>query len=205
MQEIAKAEEYGLQAADYELPNLDGLGRNSEIDSLADAEVKISLAVLRYTLDARSGRLTPARLTKNLDPTLALPDPLQVMELIAVRGDPAAYLRSFQPSHPQFATLRQELLALRREARTPKPAVIIPDGPVLKKGVEHAQVVLLIKRLAVSSNGGNAFLFGDPLDEAVKSFQAERGLVVDGVVGAGTREAGTKPHREISSGKDKSC
>ena len=187
--EIAKAEEYGLQAADYELPNLDGLGRNSEIDGLADAEVKISLAVLRYTLDARGGRLTPARLTKKSDPTLGLPDPLQIMESIAVQGDPATYLRSFQPNHPQFEALRQELLALRSEARTPKPIVILPEGPILKKGVEHAQVVLLRKRLEVSSNGGNAFLFGDPLDEAVKSFQAERGLVVDGVVGGGTREA----------------
>jgi murein L,D-transpeptidase YcbB/YkuD len=189
MREIAKADEYGLQAADYELPNLDGLGRNSEIDSLADAEVKISFALLRYTQDARGGRLTPARLTKNLDPTLALPDRLQVMDSIAVRDDPAAYLRSFQPSHSQFEALRQELLALRSEARTPKPIVIIPDGPVLKKGVEHAQVALLRKRLEVSSNGGNAFLYGDLLDEAVRRFQTEHGLVVDGVVGVGTREA----------------
>ena len=189
MQEIANAEEYGLQAADYELPNLDSLGRNSEIDRLAEAEVKISLAVLRYTRDARGGRLTPARLTKNLDPTLALPDPLLVMESIAVRGDAATYLRSFQPNHPQFEALRQELLALRSEARAPEPVVIIPEGPVLKKGVEHEQVALLRKRLEMSSSDGSEFLFGDPLDEAVKRFQSERGLVVDGVVGAGTREA----------------
>jgi murein L,D-transpeptidase YcbB/YkuD len=113
MGEIANADAYGLQAADYELPNLDGLGRNSENDSLADAEVKISFAVLRYAQDARGGRLTPARLTKNLDPTLALPDPSQVMESIAVEDDPAAYLRSFQPNHTQFGALRRELLALR--------------------------------------------------------------------------------------------
>ena len=188
IEEIANADEYGLQAADYELPNSDGLGRNSENDSLADAEVKISFAVLHYTQDARGGRLTPARLTKNLDPTLALPDPLQVMESIAVRGDPAGYLRSFQPSHPQFEALRQQLIALRSEARSPKRSVIIPEGPILKKGVEHAQVILLRKRLEVSSNDGTALLYGDALDEAVKRFQSERGLVVDGVVGAGTRE-----------------
>jgi murein L,D-transpeptidase YcbB/YkuD len=41
----------------------------------------------------------------------------------------------------------------------------------------------------VSSSDGSEFFFGDPLDEAVKRFQSERGLVVDGVVGAGTREA----------------
>jgi murein L,D-transpeptidase YcbB/YkuD len=189
MGEIANADNYGLQAADYELPNLDGLGRNSENDSLADAEVKISFAVLRYTQDARGGRLTPAHLTKNLDPTLALPDPLQVMESIVVGDDPAAYLRSFQPNHPQFEALRRELLALRSEAPIPKPSIIVPDGPVLKKGVEHAQVALLKKRLDVASSDGGKFFFGDPLDEAVKRFQSERGLVVDGVVGAGTREA----------------
>jgi DNA-binding PadR family transcriptional regulator len=159
IRELANADDYGLQAADYELPNLDGLGRNSENDSLADAEVKISLAVLRYAQDARGGRLTPARLTKNLDPPLALPDPLQAMESIAVRDDPAAYLRSFQPNHPQFEALRRELLALRSEAPIPKPSIIVPDGPVLKKGVEHAQVALLKKRLDVaSSEGGEFFL-----------------------------------------------
>ena len=53
------------------------------------------------------------KINPNLDPTLALPDPLQVMESMAIRSDPAVYLRSFQPDQPQFQALRKALIAAR--------------------------------------------------------------------------------------------
>jgi murein L,D-transpeptidase YcbB/YkuD len=191
MEEIARADEYGLHAADYELPKPVGFGPDdvTSVDGLADAEVKISLAVLRYVEDARGGRIKPARLSKTLDPTLALPDPLEILDTMASRGDPAVYLRSFHPSQPQFEALRQKLLEIRREAETPKPSVIIPEGPVLKKGVEHAQVAVLRKRLEVSSDDGNESLYDELLHEAVRSFQTEHGIAPDGIVGASTRRA----------------
>ncbi len=67
MEEIARADAYGLHAADYELPKPGGFGPDdvTSVDGLADAEVKISLAVLRYVEDARGGRIKPARLSKN--------------------------------------------------------------------------------------------------------------------------------------------
>ncbi|MGC1178736.1 MAG: L,D-transpeptidase family protein [Methyloceanibacter sp.] len=115
MDEIAKADEYGLRAGDYSLPKADGFKSQdaSATNWLADAEIKISFAVLGYARDARGGRIQPSRLSDNLDPTLALPDPLEVMESIAIRSDPAAYLRSFQPGQPQFEALRHTLIQLR--------------------------------------------------------------------------------------------
>jgi L,D-transpeptidase YcbB len=191
MEEIARADEYGLHAADYELPEPGGFSPHDDasVDWLADAEVKISLAVLRYAQDARGGRIKPARLSKNLDPTLALPDPLEILDTMASREDPAVYLRSFHPSQPQFEALRQKLLEIRREAETPKPSIIIPEGPVLKKGVEHAHVALLRKRLEVSSGDRNESRYDELLHEAVRSFQTEHGIAPDGIAGASTRRA----------------
>jgi murein L,D-transpeptidase YcbB/YkuD len=190
MEEIARADEYGLNAADYELPKPGGFSPDDDtsVNWLAEAEVKISLAVLRYVQDARGGRIKPARLTRNLDPTLALPDPLDVLDTIAGRADPLVYLRSFQPSHPQFEALRQKLLEIRREAETSKTSILIPEGPVLRKGVEHPHVALLRKRLGVSSEEGTEGLYDDLLDEAVRSYQTEYGTVPDGLVGASTRQ-----------------
>ncbi len=107
--------------------------------------MKVSYAVLDYAKDARGGRIEPLRLSKNLDPTLALPNPSEVIESIAIRSDPAAYLRSFQPDQPQFEALRQKLIELRGgKVEEVKPdAVTIPNGPVLKFGMEHEQVALL--------------------------------------------------------------
>src|SRR5262245_47182119 len=189
LNEIARADDYGLRAIDYELPNPDTFdpdGRTA-IDWLADAEVEISFAVLRYAHDARGGRLNPSRLSKNLSPALSLPEPLDVLDTIAVERDPALYLRSFQPSSPQFALLRQKLREIRGEGDPSKPSIIIPDGAVLKKGVDHEHVALLRKRLEVSSNGGNESLYDDAVDEAVRTFQDVHGVAPDGLVGAGTR------------------
>ncbi|MGB6388481.1 MAG: hypothetical protein WBF23_03230, partial [Methyloceanibacter sp.] len=79
MEEIAQADDYGLRSADYPLPKTgSGDSGNADAKSLADAEIKISFAVLGYARDARGGRIEPTRLSANLDPTLALPDPLEV-------------------------------------------------------------------------------------------------------------------------------
>jgi murein L,D-transpeptidase YcbB/YkuD len=102
--EIEKADDYGLRASDYALPDMSSLNAQdaSATDQLAKAEIKISYAVLDYAHDARGGRIEPLRLSPNLDPTLALPNPLEVIESISFRSDPARYLRSFQPDQPQF-------------------------------------------------------------------------------------------------------
>ena len=72
--------------------------------------------MLGYARDARGGRINPSRLSPNLDSDLVLPNPSEVIESIAIRSDPAAYLQSFQPDQPQFEALRQKLIELRGRA-----------------------------------------------------------------------------------------
>ena len=57
--------------------------------------------------------LQPQRLSKNLDPTLALPEPSEVISAIAIRSDPCLVSAEFQPDQPQFEALRQKLLEIR--------------------------------------------------------------------------------------------
>jgi len=190
MAEIAKADDYGLQATDYTLPDAGNFNASGPqaTEWLADAEVKLSYAVLGYAKDARGGRIDPLRVSKNLDPSLALPNPSEVLDSIAIRSDPASYLRSFQPDQPQFEALRQKLIELRGgKVEEPKPAVvIIPEGPVLKLGVENEQVALLRTRLDVPP-GSNAAKFDEAVLDAVRQFQSANGAAADGVVGPGTR------------------
>jgi murein L,D-transpeptidase YcbB/YkuD len=154
IEEIAKAGDYGLRAADYPLPKSEEA--TADPSWLADAEIKISFAVLAYTRDARGGRITPSRLTPNLDPDLILPDPLQVIETISFRSDPASYLRSFHPDLPQFEALRQALIAARG-GKSEDHALRIPDGPILKPGMEHEQVALLRERLQIPASAASSF------------------------------------------------
>ncbi len=187
--EIEKADDYGLRASDYALPALESFNAAdaNAAEWLADAEIKISYAVLGYARDARGGRIEPVRLSRNLDPSLALPNPAEVIESIAIRSDPAAYLRSFQPDAPQFEALRQALLEARG-GKAEKDIVRIPDGPTLKLGVEDEQVALLRTRLQVpAADATKENLYDQEVAEAVKRYQQSHGSYADGIVGPGTR------------------
>src|SRR5262245_62313490 len=102
IQEVEKADEYGLRPADYDLPRSDEFDVGASADLLADTEIKVSIAVLLYARDARGGRLDPQRLSKNLDIALELPDPSEVLESISISPQPADYLRRFIHNHTQF-------------------------------------------------------------------------------------------------------
>ena len=206
MDEIAQADDWGLRAADYELPDATSFNASAAdaADQLADAEIKISFAVLDYAHDARGGRLDPQRISRNLDPQLALPNPTEVIESIAIRSEPAAYLRSFHPQQPQFEALRQKLIELRGGKTKPEPepkvAVKLPEGPALKYGIRHPQVALLRARLEVQSDSADQEMFDDSVLEAVKEFQSAHGSYADGVVGPGTRRLMNEPNKRQAKG-----
>jgi murein L,D-transpeptidase YcbB/YkuD len=201
MEEIRKADDYGLRASDYALPKAPGAADGSpDTKTLADAEIKLSFAVMRYARDARGGRIDPERLTPNLDPTLALPDPLEVIESISFRSDPAAYLRSFQPDQPQFEALRQALIEARGGKTAETDVVRIPDGPLLRVGMDDEQVALLRKRLELpADNGAKETVFDESLEAAVKGYQATHGAYADGMVGPGTRRLLNQQHHAAAS------
>jgi murein L,D-transpeptidase YcbB/YkuD len=157
--------------------------------------------VLDYAHDARGGRIEPVRLSPNLDPMLALPNPLEFIKSIALRSDPASYLRSFQPNHPQFEALRQKLIELRGGKVVLAKDVIqiphIPDGPLLRFGVEHEQVALLRN---VSTPGQNENLYDEVVQQAVMAFQYEHWSYPDGIVGPALAAPQTRPRSAAALG-----
>jgi murein L,D-transpeptidase YcbB/YkuD len=124
---------------------------------------------------------------------VSLRDPKVVLETVAGLETPGNYLRALHPKHPQFELLRQALLKARTGAGQPKaeaePVVRLPEGPVLKPGMDHPDVALLRKRLKVAAVGGAEELFDTELQQAVTEFQRKNGMRPDGIVGARTRTA----------------
>ena len=146
MQEIARADDYGLRRPimNYQNQTASISATSAAVDWLADAEIKINFAVLRYARDARGGRINPSRLTKNLEPS-ASDRSLGGLEFNCsstgsrsrICGASTRVIRNLSPS--------PEVAGDKAQASTSQPSIIIPDGPVLKKGVEHDQVALLRK------------------------------------------------------------
>ena len=114
--ELMKAGDWGLDPGDFALPHIaDAAMANLAPAEVADAEVAISLAVLKYVRFARGGRIIDPTilLTSQFDRKPQLLDPEVVFAAIAAADAPDAYLRGVHPKQPQFEKLRQAYLANR--------------------------------------------------------------------------------------------
>jgi murein L,D-transpeptidase YcbB/YkuD len=197
--ELKNADAWGLDVSEFEVPAIATASEGAaELPrgELSEAEMKLSLAVLKYARYARGGRITePAKqLSSYLDRLPQLRDPKAVLDEIAASDDPAAALRGLNPKHPQFEKLRQKYLELEKAAQSATAIVKIPKGPKLVPGQKHPQVVLLRKRLGVALPDArdapvDETLYDSALEGVVKDFQTKSGLAGDGVVNAATRAA----------------
>lgn len=190
---IAKAGDWGLEARAFDLPHL--APSEASLPALADAEVKLSLAVLKYARYARGGRLDPLQLSRNFDQKPSLRDPKDVMNAVAATETPGTYLRDLHPKHVQFERLRQALLKARggassRVEEKTETVVRLPDGgPTLKLGIKHSNVALLRRRLEVSAQPGEENVYDRDVQDAVKAFQKKSGIQQSGIVTGRTRSA----------------
>ena len=189
--EIKKADDYGLEASAFALPDLNP-GASAEVQG--EAEAKLGLAILKYAHFARGGRVEPLSLSNILDMKPPLKEPKDVLAAIASNSTPDAYLRSLQPKFPQFDKLRQALIAARgpqvEEKIDEAFKVKLPEGKTVKPGDESADIVLLRKRLKIEAQASsNEMLFDGKLEAAVKAFQEANGLKVSGQLNARTRSA----------------
>ncbi len=191
MAEIAKADDWGLEARAFELPQL-AAGEKS-LAALADAEVKLGLAVLKYARHARGGRLDPLQISRNFDQKPTLREPKVVMAAVAATETPGNYLRDLHPKHVQFERLRQALLKARGAGSRPEQkaetVARLPDGPTLKLGTRHSNVALLRQRLKVTARPGDDDVYDRDVQEAVKAFQQKNGIQPTGTLTSRTRSA----------------
>jgi L,D-transpeptidase YcbB len=109
--EINQADSWGLKASAFDLPKLGAPA--TDVEALAEAEIKLSFAVLKYARAARGGRLDPAAVSRKFDQRPPVYDPGSLLLAVAEHADIATYLRQLHPRHEQFSRLRQALLAAR--------------------------------------------------------------------------------------------
>lgn len=184
--EIRKADDWGLTAANFTLP------QNGA--AAADAEATVALAVLQYAREARGGRISPTALSPAMDMTPKLKEPKVVLDESAKASNADAYLRDLHPKHEQFKRLREALLKLRAPSEPPPPedealSVKLPAGKVIKPGMQHPGISLLRRRLKVMAEAGNETIYDPQLQEAVMAFQRSSGITANGFVGKSTRAA----------------
>jgi murein L,D-transpeptidase YcbB/YkuD len=194
IEEINKADDWGLSADAFELPRFNVTSPST--GALAEAEARLSLELLKYVRYARGGRINLASLSRILDLKPPVKDPNTVMTELAAASAVDAYLRDQHPKHPQFKLLHKALL----KARGPADSVVEVDPALkislpatremLKVGIEHPNVALLRQRMKVPAEGGaQETLFDEKLELALKAYQVEKGLKATGELTGATRKS----------------
>ncbi|MCC6776272.1 MAG: L,D-transpeptidase family protein [Hyphomicrobiales bacterium] len=181
---LAKAETEGLDSKDYKAPTLAG-----SPEALAEADLKLTQVVLTYARHLQAGRFPYTRVSNNnIELAQAPPDPASVLTKVADATDVKATLEQFSPPQEAYQKLKAKLAELRGTTGEEEKIVRVPEGAMLRPGMEDARLPLLRKRLGLSADDSNMRYEGAVVD-AVKAFQKGAGMNADGILGATTLRA----------------
>jgi L,D-transpeptidase YcbB len=173
----------GLDPADYPAPNFAALSAPTD---LADAEIKLSAAVVTYAHHASVGRVHWSRVSADVEYSTPAAEPGDVLAAIAGASDVATTLDSYEPQTLGYRALKAKLADIRA-GKIDKSKPPIAGGPVLKVGMADERVPALRERLGVTGSDGNTY--DKALAEAVKKFQQQHDLSATGTLGAATLDA----------------
>ncbi len=176
----------GLNPDDYLTDALDVSAAATDPQALAALESAFSAAMLRYAQDAYSGRLDPRSVSGYIDVDIKRVNERELLTALSASNDPASILLDFHPTHREFVALR-ELLAAHYNGEI-KAQVTIGDGGLLRAGMTDPRVPDLRERLGLTAPEDEtlANLYDPELVAAMRSFQGDMNLTVDGVVGPAT-------------------
>jgi murein L,D-transpeptidase YcbB/YkuD len=95
-----------------------------------------------------------SRVSSDILYTLARPEPAQVLTKLAEAKDTAAALDSFEPPHAAYKALKAKLAEARAkiETKEKEDVVRVPEGKLLRLGMDDDRVPLLRKRLKVAQD-----------------------------------------------------
>ena len=190
---LAQVDSVGLNPSDYVTPDFSAA---TTPDAQAEAELRLTDAVLTYARHAQIGRISFTRVAADIQFEVVAPEPASVLAKLAEDSDTAAALDSYNPPQAGFKALKEKLAELRnkgtvpekQEQKTEQQRIHVPEGKILRPGMKDARVVALRKRLDVTGDKDSP-LYDDAVRDAVKTFQTESDIAVDGNLGPATTRA----------------
>jgi L,D-transpeptidase YcbB len=188
---LGQADAVGLDPNDYPAPDFKSA---TTPDALAEAELKLTAAALTFARHAQIGRIHYTRVSPDILYELNAPESADVLAKLGDGSDAGKVLDAYNPPQAEFKALRAKLAELRKgpapsETKTAEkpelPRVHVPDGKILRPGMKDARVSALRKRLGVPGDKENP-VYDDAVRDAVKAFQTENDINVDGDLGPNT-------------------
>ena len=209
---MAAAEDHALPPSRYDVEALEPrLARASSMTPTERwaLEADLTAAFARYGRDVSSGLLEPSQIDPEIEIFPVRPSYGALLQEIAGAADTLNALNGLAPRHPAYSALKAALADARKidpNAWGPE----VPAGRTLKLGVRDERVPALRTRLtalgfepahdlSVDDDQSDPLRIDGALEDAIKRFQADRGLVDDGIVGSRTLAALNQSPRERRS------
>src|SRR6266851_1088373 len=188
------AEAEGLDPKDYKVPGFAGLAP----EALAEAELKLTAAVLTYARHLQAGRFPYIRVAaNNIELPQAPPDAAEVLTKLAAATDAGKALAEYSPPQEEYKKLKSVLAELRTKAGAggKQLAEGVPLKLAAKTPMEDPRVPLLREKLGLGGDAAD-LKYDGKLAEAVKKFQKANDLPVTGVLDARTIKELNGPPRD---------
>ncbi len=188
LEALKSADSHGLNPENYLVDKIEKFWNSTDAVGLARLDLLLTLGLRGYVGDMREGRAEPRKLDPKLFATArdAEIDVKSLREQVLSATDMKAFLDEQVPPFPQYHKLKKALKKYR-EIEAKGGWEIIPEGKVLKPGMEDERVPIIRKRLAATGDLDSDHLKGTMYDDDVvnglKKFQVRQGLKADGVVG----------------------
>ncbi|MDR3440057.1 L,D-transpeptidase family protein [Telmatospirillum sp.] len=187
---LGTANQDGLPAEGLHLGELGQRRPNSGSIGVAEHDLLLTDALLRYASAMRGQRANPSEIED--DWLVSTPSFDAVAFLQSHLHDLPSALHTLQPPYAGYQLLRQklgELKAIAAAGDWPK----VPPGPSLKPGVDDERIPAVRRRLIAtgefSSSDATTTVYDDALLAAVQLFQRRHGLADDGALGRQTVNA----------------
>ena len=136
-----------LEPTDYPVPDF---ASATGADALAADDIKLTQSVMTFARHLAVGRISPTRVSAEVDYGNHTPDPADILRKIADGRDANTALNSFEPPHDGFKALKAKLAELRGNGPRAEANDRIPNGAAIKPGAKDPRVPLLRERLNVS-------------------------------------------------------
>ena len=192
----------GLDPEDYhrslieERLALRGSGAEVTPKELAVLDLMLTDSLIRLAYHERFGKVNPERLDPiwNFGRSLQGSDPASIVEGVLKADRVGAAIREIFPRGPVYTRLKDQLRHYR-EIASAGGWPMLPEGPTLRPGDTDDRLPLLAARLRAAGDlladwePGDASIYDETLQAAVRRFQERHGLDEDAIVGKGTLAA----------------